>query len=61
MGLIILRLDPVILKGGIVLNVDIDGLDPVIPKGRIVQDVDVGIDHPYTLSRNYERKDRLKC
>ena len=46
MGLVILRLDPVILKGRIVLNVDLDGLDLVIPKGRIVQNVDVGIDHP---------------
>ena len=46
MGLIILRLDPVILKERIVLNIDIDGLDPVIPKGLIIQDVDVGIDHP---------------
>ena len=46
LGLIILRLDPVIPKGRIVLNVDLDGLDPVILKGRIVQDVDVGIDHP---------------
>ena len=44
--MIILRLDPVIPKGRIVLNVDLDGLDPVVPKGRIVQDVDVGIDHP---------------
>ena len=39
LGLIILRLDLVILKGRIVLNVDLDGLDPVILKGRIVQDV----------------------
>ena len=43
-GLIILRLDPVILKGRIVLNVDVDGLDPVIPKGRINQDF--GTNHP---------------
>ena len=46
LGLIILRLDPVISKGRIVLNVDADGLDPVILKGRIAQDVDVRIDHP---------------
>ena len=48
LGLIILRLDPVILKGRIVLNVDLVGLDLVILKGRIFQDNDVGIDHPYT-------------
>ena len=46
MGLMILVLDPIISKGRIVLNVDLDGLDPVIPKGKIIQDVDVGIDHP---------------
>ena len=46
LGLIILRLDPIIPKGRIVLNVDLDGLDLVIPKGMIVQDVDVRIDHP---------------
>ena len=46
LGLIILRLDPVIPKGKIVLNVDLDGLDPVVMKGKIVQDVNVGIDHP---------------
>ena len=44
--MIILRLDPVILKGWIILNVDLVGVDPVILKGRIVQDDDVGIDHP---------------
>ena len=32
LGLIILRLDPVIMKGRIVLNVDVSGLDPIIPK-----------------------------
>ena len=42
--LIILRLDPIILKGRIVLNVYRIGLDLVIPKGRIVQDV--GTNHP---------------
>ena len=46
LGLIILRLDPVIPKGRIVLNIDLDGLDLIILKGRIVQDIDVGIDHP---------------
>ena len=46
LGLIILRLDLVILKGRTVLNIDLIGLDHVILKGRIVQDVDVGIDHP---------------
>ena len=48
LGVIILRLDPIILrlKGRIILNIDLDGLDPVILKGRIIQDVDVGIDHP---------------
>ena len=46
LGLIILRLDLVILKGRIVLNVDLGGLDLIILKGRIVQYVDVGIDHP---------------
>ena len=46
LGLIILRIDPVIPKGRIVLNIDLDGLDLIIPKGRIVQDIDVGIDHP---------------
>ena len=45
-GLIILRLDPIILKGNIVLNVDVEGLiifilSPVILKGRIVLNVDV--------------------
>ena len=39
LGLIILILDPVVLKGRIVLNDDVSGLDPVILKGRIVQDV----------------------
>ena len=43
LGLIILRLDLVIPKGRIILNVDLDGLDPVISKGRIVKDVD-GLD-----------------
>ena len=48
LGLIILRLDPVISKGRIVLNVDVEGLiilrlDLVIPKGRIVLNLD-----PYT-------------
>ena len=46
LGLIILRLDPVILKGRIVLKFDLVGLDPVIPKGRIVQNDEFGIDHP---------------
>ena len=46
LGLIILRLDPAIPKGTIVLNVDLVGLDPIILKGRIIQDEDVGIDHP---------------
>ena len=46
LGLIILRIDPIIPKGRIVLNVDLVGLDPITPKGRITQDVDVGIDHP---------------
>ena len=46
LGLVILRLDSVIPKEIIVLNVDLDGLDPIISKGRIVEDVDVGIDHP---------------
>ena len=41
LGLIILILDPVIPKGRIILNVDLDGLDPVILKGRIVFNVDV--------------------
>jgi len=44
LGLIILRLDPVISKGRIILNVDVSGLDLVILKGRIVQDV--GTNHP---------------
>jgi len=44
LGLIILRLDPIITKGRIVLNVDVSGLDPVSLKGRIVQDV--GTNHP---------------
>ena len=44
LGLIILRFDPIILKGRIVLNVDVSGLDPVSLKGRIVQDV--GTNHP---------------
>ena len=44
LGLIILRLDPIIPKGRIILNVDVSGLDPIIPKGRIVQDV--GTNHP---------------
>ena len=44
-GLIILRLDLVIPKGRIVLNVDLDGLDLVILKGRIVLNVYVsGVD-----------------
>ena len=43
LGLIILRLHPLILKGRIILNVDLDGLDLVILKGRIVQDVE-GLD-----------------
>ena len=46
LALIILRLDPVIPKGRIVLNVDLVGLDPVIIKGRIVKDFDVGTNHP---------------
>ena len=46
LGLIILRLDPVVVKGRIILNVDVSGLDPVIPKGRIILDVDVKINHP---------------
>ena len=46
LGLIILRLDPVIPKGRIILNVDLVGPDPIIPKGRIVQDDEVWIDHP---------------
>ena len=46
LGFIILRFDPIIMKGMIVLNVDLDGLDPIIPKGRIVLDVDFGINHP---------------
>ena len=46
LGLIILRLDPVIPKGRIVLNIDVEGLiilrlDPVISKGRIVLNVDL--------------------
>ena len=46
LGLIILRFDPVIPKGRIVLNVDVEGLiilrlDPIILKGRIVLNVDV--------------------
>ena len=45
LGLIIPRLDPIITKGRIVLNVDLVRLDHVIMKGRILQDVDVGIDH----------------
>ena len=48
MGLIILKLDPIILKGRIVLNVDLVGLDLVILKERIVQDDNVGIAHPWT-------------
>ena len=45
LGLIILRLDPVIPKGRVVLNVDVEGLiilklDPVISKGRIVFNTD---------------------
>ena len=39
LGLIILRLDHVILKGRIVLNVDLDGIDPIIPKGKIAHDI----------------------
>jgi len=35
LGLIILRLDPVIPKGMIILNVDLVGLDPTILKGMI--------------------------
>ena len=46
LGLIILRLDPVIPKGRIVLNVDLVGFDLVISKGRSVKDVDVGTNHP---------------
>ena len=46
LGLIVLRLDPITLKGRIILNVDLVGLDPIIMKGWIIQDVDVGIDHP---------------
>ena len=46
LGLIILRLDPIILKGRMILNVGLIGLDLVISKGRMVQDDDVGIDHP---------------
>ena len=34
LGLIILRLDLVILKGRIILNVNLDGLDPIIPKRK---------------------------
>ena len=46
MGLIILRLDPEILKGRIILNVDVEGLiiltlDPINMKGRIVLNVDL--------------------
>ena len=48
LGLIILRLDPVIPKGRIVLNVDLVELDLINLKGGIVQDVDVGTNHPYT-------------
>ena len=47
LGLTILRLDPVIPKGKIVLNVGLTilRLDPVIPKGNIVLNVDlVGLD-----------------
>ena len=44
LGLIILRLDPIILKGRVLLNVDVSGLDPVIMKGRIIQDVSGGLD-----------------
>ena len=45
LGLIILRLDPVIPKGRIVLNVDVERLiilrlDPGIPKGMIVLNTD---------------------
>ena len=44
-GLIMHRIDPIIPKGRIVLNVDVSGLDHVIPKGRIVLNVDVsGLD-----------------
>ena len=40
LGLIILRIDPIIPKGRIIVNFDLDGvLDLVILKGRIVQDV----------------------
>ena len=46
LGIIILKLDLVILKGRIVLNVDVSGIDPIILKVRIVQDV--GTNHPYT-------------
>ena len=46
LGLIILRLDLVIPKGRIVLNIDLVGLDLIIMKGRIIQDVNVWIDHP---------------
>ena len=49
LGLIILRLDHVIPKGRIVLNVDVEGpiilrLDPVIPKGRIILNIDEVMD-----------------
>ena len=49
MGLIILRLDPIILKGRIILNVDEEGIiilriDLVIMKGRIVLNTDEVMD-----------------
>ena len=46
LGLIILRLDLVIMNGRIILKVDLVALDPITPKGRIVQNDEVGIDHP---------------
>ena len=45
-GLTVLRPDPIIPKGRIILNVDLVGLDPVILKGRIVLNVDVGTHYP---------------
>ena len=62
MGLIILRLDSIIPKRRIILNVDIDGLDPVIPKGRIVQDIDVSV--RFLSIRQYDLRilsDRIPC
>ena len=43
-GLIILRLDPIIPKGRIILNLDENGLDPIIPKGMIIHNVSSGLD-----------------